>query len=92
LQATPARQLPNLQKVPILLLSTEAGYNTLWDPCTSRYLNQAGVEHTWIRLEQIGIHGNGHFDFIEDNSDQVAGVVREWIENHVEKRAKERRD
>jgi hypothetical protein len=83
LQAEPARQLPHLQKVPILLLTTESGYNTLWDPCTSRYLTQAGVEHTWIRLEQIGIHGNGHFDFIEDNSDRVAEVVRDWIAQFV---------
>jgi pimeloyl-ACP methyl ester carboxylesterase len=85
LQAEPARQLPNLQKVPILLLSSEAGYNTRWDPCTSRYLTQAGVDHTWIRLEQLGIHGNGHFFFVEDNSNEVAGIVRDWIEDHVER-------
>jgi pimeloyl-ACP methyl ester carboxylesterase len=83
LQAEPARQLPNLQKVPILLLSSESGYNTQWDPCTSRYLTQAGVEHTWTRLEQIGIHGNGHFYFTENNSDRVAEVVRAWIADHV---------
>jgi pimeloyl-ACP methyl ester carboxylesterase len=82
-QAEPARELPNLQRVPILLLTSESGYNTLWDPCTHEYLKQAGVEHTWIRLEQIGIHGNGHFHFIEKNSNRVAGVVRDWIEDHV---------
>jgi pimeloyl-ACP methyl ester carboxylesterase len=83
-QAEPARQLPNLQRVPILLLTSESGYNTLWDPCTSKYLTQAGVEHTWLRLEEIGIRGNGHFYFIEKNSDEVAGVVLDWIEEHVE--------
>jgi pimeloyl-ACP methyl ester carboxylesterase len=82
-QAEPARELPNLQRVPILLLTSESGYNTLWDPCTHEYLKQAGVEHTWIRLEKIGIHGNGHFHFIERNSDRVAGVVRDWIKDHV---------
>lgn len=83
LQATPARTLPNLQKVAILLLTTEAGYNTLWDPCTSAYLTQAGVEHTWLRLPQVGIRGNGHFMYIEKNSDEVAGVVLQWINGHT---------
>jgi len=46
LQAEPARQLPNLQKVPTLLFTSESGYNTLWDPCLHAYLNQAGVRHT----------------------------------------------
>jgi pimeloyl-ACP methyl ester carboxylesterase len=79
LQVEPARTLPNLQKVPILLLTSEAGYNTMWDPCTHAYLNQAGVAHTWVRLPDIGIHGNAHFMFIEANSDQVAGVVLSWL-------------
>jgi len=83
LQAEPARQLPRL-RMPILLLSSPSGYNTLWDPCTHEYLKQAGVEHTWLKLQDIGINGNGHFMFIEKNSDQVAGVVLDWIENHVE--------
>jgi pimeloyl-ACP methyl ester carboxylesterase len=84
LQAEPARELPNLQRVPILLLTSESGYNTLWDPCTHAYLEQAGVEHTWTRLEELGIRGNGHFYFIERNSDRVAGVVREWLATHVQ--------
>jgi pimeloyl-ACP methyl ester carboxylesterase len=79
LQVEPARKLPNLQKVPILMLTSEAGYNTMWDPCTHAYLDQAGVTHTWLRLPDIGIHGNAHFDFIEANSDQVAGVVASWL-------------
>jgi pimeloyl-ACP methyl ester carboxylesterase len=83
-QAEPARQLPNLQGIPTLLLTSESGYNTVGDPCTHAYLEQAGVEHTWIRLEELGIHGNGHFYFIERNSDQVAGVVRDWLATHVQ--------
>ena len=74
-QSEPAHKLVNLAKVPMMLLTSEAGYNTLWDPCTYRYLTQAGVFPTWIRLDNIGIHGNSHFMFIEENSDQVAGVV-----------------
>ena len=87
LQAEPARQLPNL-RMPILLLTSESGYNTLWDPCTHEYLRQAGVEHTWLKLQDIGIHGNGHFYFIERNSDQVAGVVHRWLRTHVQDRTR----
>jgi pimeloyl-ACP methyl ester carboxylesterase len=83
LQVPPARKLVNVAKVPILLLTAPSGYNTEWDPGTNRYLLQAGVKHTWLRLENIGIKGNGHFMFIEKNSDQVAGVVLNWIEKNV---------
>ncbi|MDO9714038.1 alpha/beta hydrolase [Paracraurococcus lichenis] len=83
-QAEPARQLPNLQRVPILMLTSEAGYNTLWDPCTVAYLEQAGVNPTWLRLPDLGIRGNGHFYFIEKNSDEVAGVVLRWLKEHTE--------
>ncbi|ACK50265.1 conserved hypothetical protein [Methylocella silvestris BL2] len=83
LQKEPARQLPRIAQVRILYLSSEAGYNTLWDPCTTRYLTQAGVKFTWTRLQDIGIRGNSHFMFIEKNSDQVAGVVLDWLQKNV---------
>jgi pimeloyl-ACP methyl ester carboxylesterase len=85
-QASPARQLPNLQRVPIMLLSSPSGYNTAWDPCTVKYLRQAGVDanFTWLKLQEIGIQGNGHFMFVERNSDQIAGVVLDWIQQHVQ--------
>jgi len=50
------------------------------------------VEHTWLRLEDISIHGNGYFYFIEKNSDEVAGVVLDWIEKNVDKKKGKRRD
>ena len=87
-QASPARQLPNLQKVPIMLLSSPSGYNTAWDPCTVKYLRQAGVDanFTWLKLQDIGINGNGHFMFVEKNSDRIAGVVLDWIQQHVQQK------
>jgi pimeloyl-ACP methyl ester carboxylesterase len=90
IQASPARQLPNLQNVPIMLLTTPSGYNTAWDPCTVKYLRQAGVDanFTWLKLQDIGIKGNGHFMFIEKNSDQIAGVVLDWIQSHVRKESR----
>jgi pimeloyl-ACP methyl ester carboxylesterase len=82
-QTAPARKLPNVAKVPILYLSSPSGYNTAWDPCTTKYLTQAGVSYDWVHLQDIGIEGNGHFMFIEKNSDEVAGVVLRWIK-HLE--------
>ena len=52
------------------------------EACAS-VLRQAGVRHTWLKLEDIGIDGNSHFMFIEENSDQVAGVVLNWLHRHV---------
>lgn len=83
LQDQPVHTLPNLAKVPILLLSSPSGYNTLWDPGTDKFLTQAGVPHAWLKLQNIGIKGNGHFMFIEKNSDEVASVVQSWIERTV---------
>ncbi|MFN0168506.1 MAG: alpha/beta hydrolase [Bryobacteraceae bacterium] len=83
LQADPPRRLPNLQKVPILLLTSPSGYNSWWDPCTSKFLTQARVDHTWLKLQDSGIQGNGHFMFIEENSDEVAAVVLKWIEENL---------
>jgi hypothetical protein len=76
--------------VPIMLLSSPSGYNTAWDPCTVKYLRQAGVDanFTWLKLQDIGIQGNGHFMFVEKNSDQIAGVVLDWIQQHVQKKDK----
>ena len=85
-QAAPARKLPNVAKVPILYLSSPSGYNTAWDPCTTKYLTQAGVSYDWVHLQDIGIEGNGHFMFIEKNSDEVAGVVFDWIKRLEEER------
>ena len=45
-QQEPARQLPNLQKMPILVLSSEASYHAPYDHCTVKYLQQAGVKPT----------------------------------------------
>jgi hypothetical protein len=42
-------------------------------------LKQAGVPATWIRLADVGIHGNGHAMMLEKNNLQVADVLYGWI-------------
>jgi pimeloyl-ACP methyl ester carboxylesterase len=80
LQREPARKLPNLAKVPTLVLVTEASYHAPYDHCTVAYLNQAGVKTTFIRLPDVGIHGNGHMMMLEKNNMAIAGVIAGYLD------------
>jgi len=83
LQAGPARQLPNLKGIPILILTAEASYHAPYDHCTSQFLRQAGVEHDFVRLADVGIHGNGHMMMLEKNNLEIARFLREWVETRI---------
>lgn len=83
LQKAPARQLPNLKGIPIVILSGEASYHAPYDVWTSRYLTQAGVENTYVPLADYGIKGNGHMLMIEKNSLDIAKFVDEWLRKSV---------
>ena len=83
-QDTPARQLVNLRSVPILIVVSEASYHApLYDHCTSKYLAQAGVKHSFVRLPQAGIKGNGHMMMLEKNNLQIAALLRGWIAKNI---------
>ena len=43
-EAEPARKLPNVAKVPTLIIVSEASYHAPYDHCTVAYLAQAGVQ------------------------------------------------
>jgi pimeloyl-ACP methyl ester carboxylesterase len=83
LQAGPARQLPNLQGIPILMVTAEASYHAPYDHCTSLFLKQAGVEHTFVRLADVGIRGNGHMVMLEKNNLEIARYFDQWLEANV---------
>ena len=78
-QKSPARRLPRLQRISILILTAEASYHAPYDHCTVKYLEQAGVHPTWIRLADIGIHGNGHMMMLEKNNREIAQVMEQWL-------------
>jgi pimeloyl-ACP methyl ester carboxylesterase len=82
-QAEPARQLPNLQKMPILVLTSEASYHAPYDHCTVKYLRQAGINLTFIRLADLGIRGNSHVMMLEKNNKEIAGVIAKWLDHAV---------
>jgi pimeloyl-ACP methyl ester carboxylesterase len=79
MQKSPARLLPNLAKVPILILTGEASYHAPYDHCTVDYLEQAGVHSTFIKLADVGIGGNGHMMMLEKNNMEIAGVISRWL-------------
>jgi pimeloyl-ACP methyl ester carboxylesterase len=83
MQKAPARQLPNLQKLPILVVTAEASYHAPYDHCTVRYLEQAGVRSTWIKLADVGIRGNGHMMMLEQNNAEIAEVMARWLDKAV---------
>jgi AraC-like DNA-binding protein len=86
-QAEPARQLPNLQHTPILIVTSDAGYHSPYDHCTSEYLTQAGVKNTQMYWGDVGIHGNGHMMMIEKNNLDIAAFMLHWLEENVEQSA-----
>ncbi|MGA8194216.1 MAG: hypothetical protein WB902_12675, partial [Acetobacteraceae bacterium] len=77
------RTLPGLQRMPILILSSEASYHARYDQCTVRFLMRNGVQPDFVRLSDIGIHGNGHMMMIEKNNEQVAKVLTDWLDQRV---------
>jgi len=83
MQKSPARSLPNLTKVPILIVTGEASYHAPYDHCTVKYLQQAGVRPTWIKLAEASIHGNGHMMMLEKNNAQIAGAISGWLTKTV---------
>lgn len=83
LQTEPARRLPQIAAIPILILTTQASYHAVYDHCTARYLRQAGATVDFERLADHGILGNGHMMMIEKNSEAIAGFVEAWMVAHV---------
>ncbi|KAI4092116.1 MAG: hypothetical protein LQ339_007989 [Xanthoria mediterranea] len=83
LQATPARQLPNLAAVPHLIVTTQASFHAAYDYCTVRYLRQAGVAVDFLDLPTAGVYGNAHFLFLERNNLDIAARVEDWIRRKV---------
>jgi pimeloyl-ACP methyl ester carboxylesterase len=83
LQRDPARSLPNLQRLPVLVLTAEASYHAPYDHCTVKYLEQAGVHPVWVRLAEVGLRGNGHMMMLEKNNLEIAALMSKWLDEKV---------
>jgi pimeloyl-ACP methyl ester carboxylesterase len=82
-QKEPARQLPNVAGRPILVLITESSYHAQYDHCLSRWLTKAGVQNQMVRLEEVGIQGNGHMVMLEKNNLEVASWINKWLQANI---------
>ncbi|KAF5393791.1 hypothetical protein D9757_000380 [Collybiopsis confluens] len=83
-QVNPPRQMVNLVGIPTLLVTSQAGYHAIYDDCSVDFLTEAGVPVTHVRLEDVGIFGNGHMMFMEKNNLEIAEkVVLDWIQRTI---------
>jgi pimeloyl-ACP methyl ester carboxylesterase len=83
LQGHPVRRLPNLVNIPVLIVAGESSYHAVYDHCTAKYLQQAGVKTTYVRLDTVGIRGNGHMLMLEKNNLEIAAFIQKWIAGNV---------
>ncbi|MDI1364677.1 MAG: hypothetical protein PSX79_07405 [bacterium] len=76
----PARRLVTLSRFPVLILVSEASYHAGCDHCTARYLSQAGVKTDFVRLADLGLHGDGHMLMLEKHSAEIAAEIGRWLD------------
>lgn len=76
-------KLPHLAGIPIMIMASEASFHSQYDHCTSQFLKQAGVPNDLVLLADHGIHGNGHMMMLEKNNLEIAGLIADWISQHV---------
>lgn len=79
IQAEPARKLPNLCGFPIVVVTAEASWMAADNHAIVHFLSQAGADVEHMRLEDQGVHGNGHAMQQESNSDEIAAIIGGWI-------------
>jgi pimeloyl-ACP methyl ester carboxylesterase len=82
-QKEPARQITAVGDRPILYLAAEASFYAPFNHCTIEYLEQAGISVDYVQLADIGIRGNGHMMMLETNSDEVANVIYDWLQENT---------
>jgi len=83
IQQEPAHKLVNVQGIPVLEVSGEASYHRPYSHCVAKWLNQAGVKATYVRLEDVGLPGNGHQMMSEMNSAGISKFFMSWLDKNV---------
>lgn len=83
MQKEPAHKLINLEGIPVLNVSAEASYHRPYAHCMAKWLNQAGVRTEYVRLEDVGLPGNGHQMMSERNSAGIARFFMQWLGKHA---------
>jgi pimeloyl-ACP methyl ester carboxylesterase len=82
-QKEPLKKLVNFKDIPTLQMSAEASFGAPTAHCNYMFIKSAGVPVDFIKLGDIGIHGNGHFLMLEKNNMEVAAVIADWLNKRV---------
>lgn len=82
-QKEPAHKLINMISVRVLNVTGEASYHRPYARCIAEWLNQAGVKTTYVKLEDIGLPGNGHQMMVEKDSEDIARFFMQWLDKNV---------
>ncbi len=83
MQKEPVHKLTGMKDIKILSLSAEGTYHRVFDACIPKWLNQAGVHDEFVRLEDVGLHGNMHEMFLDRNSDDVIKYIDGWLRKNI---------
>src|SRR5258708_37405220 len=83
MQKETVHKLTGMQNIRILSISAEGTYHRVFDVRIPKWLNQAGVKDEFVRLEDVGIHGNMHEMFLDKNSDDVIKYIDGWLHKNV---------
>ena len=73
----------SFEKFHVLSISAEGTYHRVYDHCIPKWINQAGGHDEFVRLEDVGIHGNMHEMFLDKNSDEVIKFIDDWMRKNV---------
>jgi hypothetical protein len=82
-QDEPAHKLVSYEGLRVLSISAEGTYHRVFDACMPEWLNQAGAKDDFIRLEDVGIHGNMHEMFLDRNSDVIIKWIDDWLNKNI---------
>ena len=83
MQKEPVHKLVGMENIRILSISAEGTYHRVFDACIPKWLNQAGVKDDFVRLEDVGIHGNMHEMFLDRNSNVVIKFIDDWLRKNI---------
>jgi len=78
------RRLTGFENSPILIVESEASFYAPYNHCTVKYLQQAGVNPTYVRTQDVGFPGGGHMFMVELDSEAVAQLMQNWLTETVD--------
>ncbi|BBK33223.1 hypothetical protein EDC65_4152 [Stella humosa] len=82
----PGPELDKLKGIPMLIVWGDyVGTEAVWtrqQPASvnfARDLNARGGDVEWLDLPKAGVTGNSHMLMMDTNSDQIAGLIQDWM-------------